>query len=124
MANYKYSYNEEPAPPPKEVEEYKYYTVHPNNVLIMGILSLIFSGLIGFALALWALQKEKIYLTEHEGETCTKVKVGRVLAIICLVMTGVSVASSVVYFIVMLILSAMYAPESASLLYTYIYPFI
>ncbi|MBQ5842429.1 MAG: hypothetical protein IIW63_04680 [Clostridia bacterium] len=125
MANYKYSYNEEPAPPPpEEVKEYKHYTVYPNNVLIMGILSLIFSGLIGVVLALWTLQKEKIYRTEHEGETCTKVKIGRILAIISLVMLGVSVAFSLVYYIAMIIINIMYAPEEVSQLYTYIYPFI
>lgn len=125
MANYKYNYNEEPAPPaPKDIEPHKYYTVYPNNVLIMGILSLIFSGLIGVVLALWTLQKEKIYRTEHEGETCTKVKIGRILAIICLVMTGVGVAFSLVYYIAMIIINIMYAPEEVSQLYTYIYPFI
>lgn len=125
MANYKYQYNEEPAlPPPEEVKEYKHYTVYPNNVLIMGIFSLLFSGLIGLVLALWTLQKERIYRRERDGETCTKVKIGKVLAIISLVMLGVSVVFSLVYYIAILVINVMYAPEEASQVFAHFYSFI
>lgn len=123
MANYKYSYNEEPAPPPpEEVKEYKHYTVYPNNVLIMGIFSFIFSlGWIGLFLALYALQKERIYRREHEGETCTKVKIGKIFAISSIVILGVAVTASLAYYI---IIPIVFAPEEVSQLFTYIYPFI
>ena len=123
MANYKYNYNEEPAPPaPKDTEPHKYYTVYPNNVLVMGILSFIFSlGWVGLFLALYALQKERIYRREHEGETCTKVKIGKIFAISSIVILGVAVTASLAYYI---IIPIVFAPEEVSQLFTYIYPFI
>ena len=123
MANYKYSYNEEPAPPaPNDIEPPKYYTVYPNNVLVMGILSFIFSlGWIGLFLALYALQKERIYRREHEGETCTKVKIGKIFAISSIVILGVAVTASLAYYI---IIPIVFAPEEVSQLFTYIYSFI
>ncbi len=123
MANYKYSYNEESAPPaPKEVEPHKYYTVYPNNVLVMGIASFILSlGWVGLFLALYALQKERIYRREHEGETCTKVKIGKIFSILSIVVLGITVIAAFAYLV---IIPIVYAPEEVSQLYTYIYPFI
>ncbi len=123
MANYKYNYNEEPAPPaPKDIEPHKYYTVYPNNVLIMGIFSFIFSlGWIGLFLALYALQKERIYRREHEGETCTKVKIGKIFAISSIVILGVAVTASLAYYI---IIPIVFAPEEVSQVFAQFYPFI
>ncbi len=124
MANYKYNYNEEPAPPPKDAQPYKYYSVYPNNVLVMGILSLIFSGWLGIVFALYALQKEKIYRAEHDGETCTKVKIGKILSVTSLALAGAAVVIAVIYYAVMLIILAMQEPQEASQLFAYFYSFI
>lgn len=123
MANYKYNYNEEPAPPaPKDIEPHKYYTVYPNNVLVMGILSFIFSlGWVGLFLALYALQKERIYRREHEGETCTKVKIGKIFAISSIVILGVAVTASLAYYI---IIPIVFAPEEVSQVFAHFYSFI
>jgi len=142
VANYKYQYNEEPAPPPpEEVKEYKHYTVYPNNVLIMGIFSLIFSLIwcgpfwgvlslflttvwLGIILALYALQKERIYRREHDGETCKKVRIGKILAIVSLVMAGIIILSSVGVQMYVIYLGITQSSEEVSQLFTYIYPFI
>lgn len=112
MPSFKYKYNEDDVKP-EVVKEYKHCTVFPNQVLALGILSFVFSGWLGIILALYALHKEKIFRTENDGETCTMVRIGKILAIISLSLTAALVLGAIVYIIVMnVILYNLSAEES------------
>lgn len=112
MANYKYVYDKSEQKPADFVE-YKHCTVYPNQVLALGILSFVFSGWLGIIFALYALQKEKIFRVEHDGETCKMVRIGKILAIISLALTAALALTGAVYVIVMnVILYNLSAEES------------
>ncbi len=95
MASYEYKYNEEA--PNDKVKKYKHCTVYPNQVLWLGIFSLVFSGWLGIIFAVYALYKEKVFRTENNGETCKMVRIGKILAIISLSITAALAVAGLIY---------------------------
>ena len=129
MANYAYVYNEDDIRPAEPVE-YKHYTVYPNKVLALSLMSLLpFSALIlppiyflvgwfGIFLASYALVKERVYVREHDGETHKKVKAGKIIAITSIIVHAlihtVYLGWGIFYLFIVPII---YAPEAEETLY-------
>lgn len=95
MAAYDYKYNEES--PRDKVKNYKHCNVYPNQVLWLGIFSLVFSGWLGIIFAVYALYKEKVFRAENDGDTCKMVRIGKILAIISLSITAALAVAGLIY---------------------------
>ena len=110
MANYAYVYNEDDIRPAEPLGEYKVKTALPNQTLITAIVSYVFFGWFGIAIAIYALQKVRNYYIENDGAESKMIKAAKILAITNLVLTGIAHTVAVAMEICFLIIPLMYAP--------------
>ena len=91
--------------------EYKVKTALPNQTLITAIVSYVFFGWFGIAIAIYALQKVRNYYIENDGAESKMIKAAKILAITNLVLSGiVYTAAFALEIFYCIIIPMMYAP--------------
>ena len=81
------NYNGNNYPPQQPYDNYppqQQLAINPTNVLVFGILSCAFSGILGLIFGILGLSKAKNFIAMY-GQISTKVKVGKILSIIGIV---------------------------------------